>query len=212
KCVKKLLAFTIAEVLIVLAILGVIAALYTASVMLYNPTEKNWQILSKKMATNFEDATTSILLNHTTLDDFQALVDGDDHFSINDNDSAKKMAKLYRKYLSDIQLNVDTSKDYFSKPLTDYDKTSLGIKLKDIYSEFFYVNDGILMGLRFYPDCESSEIYANPPLHKGKFQVDNICGSVFFDVNAYKEPNKLGSDQYIIPIYKRGIKYTNDEE
>ena len=87
----------------------------------------------------------------------------------------------------------------------------MGIKLKDIYSEFFYVNDGILMGLRFYSGCNASEMYANPPLHKGKFQVDNICGSVFYDVNSFKEPNKLGSDQYIIPITKRGVKYSNEE-
>lgn len=200
-----------AEAVIVMAILGFIAILYNASVQLYNPTEKNWQTLSKKMATNFEDATTSILLKNATLDDFTSLADGNDHFSINDSDATPKMAKLYRKYLSDIILDVDTSKEYFNQELTDYNKTKLGIKLKDIYSEFFFVNDGVLMGLRFYPTCNSSEMYANPPLHKGKFQVDGICGSVFFDVNAYKEPNKLGSDQYIIPIYNRGIKYSNDD-
>ena len=202
--------FTLAEMLITLAIIGVIAIIYSAGLNLIDPTEKKWQTLSEKMAINIEDATTSILTNNAVLDDFLSIADGADHFSITDSDATAKMAKLYRKYLSDISMDVDTTKDYFSKELLDYNKTSLGIKLKDTYSEFFYVNDGMLMGLRFYSSCDATEQYANPPEHKGKFQIDKICGSIFYDVNAYAKPNKLGSDQYIIPIYKRGVKYAND--
>ena len=208
--IEKISAFTISELMIVLVIIGLIAILYATTVKLDYQAEKNWRTLSEKMAVNFEDATTSILANNAVLDDFLSLVNGRDHFSITDEDATSKMAKLYRKYLSDVILDVDTSKSYFSEELKDYNRTSLGIKLKDIYSEFFFVNDGILLGLRFYSSCEASEEFANPPAHKGKFKVDNKCGSVFYDINGFKKPNKLGSDQYIIPIYKRGVKYSND--
>ena len=208
--IKELRAFTLTEAVITLVIIGFLAALYVAGIQLYNPTEKNWKTLSEKMIISFEDASTEILTNNAVLDDFLSLADGKDHFSIEDNNVTPKMAKLYRKYLSDVVLNVDMTNNYFDRELTDYDKTSLGIKLKDIYSEFFFVNDGILMGLRFYSSCKASEEFANPPSHKGKYKVDDICGSVFYDVNAFKKPNKLGSDQYIVPIYKRGIKYSND--
>ncbi len=206
----KKLGFTLSEAIIVIAIIGLIATLCVAGLRFFNPTEKNWRTLSEKMAVNFEDATTQIFVNNAVLDDFTNLVDGKDHFSIEDSDATPKMANLYRKYLSDIVMNVDMTNEYFSKDLLDYDKTSLGINLKDTYSEFFYVNDGMLMGLRFYSSCNASEMNANPPEHRGKFQVDGICGSVFYDVNAFQKPNKLGSDQFIIPIYKRGVKYTSD--
>jgi len=211
KCFRKIIAVTVAELMITMAVLGIIAVITVNGIKLINTTEKNWKTMSQKMAISIEDASTRILVNNAVLDDYLALADGEEHFSITDSDAASKMSKLYRKYLSEVDLNVNTQDEYFSKELTDYDRTSLGVKLKDIYSDFLYVNDGMLMGFRFYSSCNASEIYANPPTIKGKIQVDNICGSIFYDINAFKDPNKLGSDQYIIPIYKRGVKYNNDD-
>ena len=67
----------------------------------------------------------------------------------------------------------------------------------------------MLVGDKFYGSCDATENLANPPLERKKYAVTEICGSVFYDVNAYKKPNKLGSDQYIIPVGLRGMKYDN---
>lgn len=211
KYFKKFNGFTLAEALITMVIIGAIALLSLGQIKIINPQEKGFLTLSQKMAEYLEQATTEILLYHSSYDDFTRIKLDDGYFSIEDKDAIDKMAKLYRKYMSNIDMNVDLTNEYFTKEILNYKRKSLGIKLKDTYSNFFFVNDGMLMGLKFYGSCNSSEPYATPPDHRESFQVDEICGSIFYDINAFKDPNKLGSDQFILPIYKRGIKYSNDD-
>lgn len=185
-------------------------SLALAGVKLYAPTEEGQTTLSWKMAENIESATLQILLNHSSYDDFLRIKDGGGYFSIEDPDITKRMSDLYSKYLSDISYNVDLTNEYFSEEIQDYNKTSTGEKLKDAYSNFFYVTDGMLIGFRFYQSCTATEKNSNPPEHRGRYSINKICGSIFYDINSFKGPNKLGSDQYILPVYKRGIKYNND--
>ena len=81
--------------------------------------------------------------------------------------------------------------------------------LKDAYSAFFHVNDGMLMGFRFYKGCDKTERFTNPPLVREEYEVNNICGSIFFDINSYGKPNRLGADQYILPVGLKGLEYEN---
>ena len=99
---------------------------------------------------------------------------------------------------------------YFTGPLLNYDKTSTGNALKDTYSNFIYTNDGVVIGFRTYTSCATTETNANPPTYRGKYSVANSCGSIFYDINGFKGPNKLGSDQYIIPLGLQGIKYEDN--
>ena len=206
----KKTAFTFAEAMLVVSILGILIVLSVSAIKLYNPAEKGYETMSVKMAENIEAATLHILLNNSVYDDFLRIKDKEGYFSIEDKDITKRMSDLYSNYLSDITYGIDLSTEYFSNEILDYDRTSVGEKLKDTYSDFFFFLDGTLVGFRFYNSCKAAEKNANPPHSKGRYSVDEVCGSVFFDVNSFKEPNKLGSDQYILPIYKRGIKYDNE--
>ena len=195
-----------------MVVIGAIAILSVPIMKIIRPTESGWVTMSQKMAEHLETAASMILLNHSSYDSFLRIKDGkDSYFSIEDADATPRMSALFRSYLSDIALGVNMSRDYFSQEIIDYNKTSTGVILKDAYSDFFYVNDGMLIGFRFYQSCNSTEQNANPPMHKGRFSVNEICGSIFYDINSYNEPNKLGSDQYVLPVYKRGIKYNNDD-
>lgn len=89
-----------------------------------------------------------------------------------------------------------------------YNKSTIG-KLTDSYSNFFYLQDGNLLGFKFYGNCTSMGSYSTPPNYTSAISIDDICASIFVDVNGTKNPNKLGSDQYIIPIDSRGIKFDN---
>ena len=209
-CLFKKNAFTISEAIIVLVILGIIAGLSVAGVKLYNPVDKGNQTLSWKMAENIESATLQILLNHSSYDDFLRIKDGGGYFSIEDANITKRISDLYTNYLSDVKYGVDLNNDYFSSEILDYDRSSTGETLKNAYSNFFYVTDGMVIGFRFYQGCNSIERNANPPEHKGRYSISDICGSIFFDVNAFKKPNKLGSDQYILPLGVRGVEYNKD--
>ena len=210
KCFEKSSAFSLAEALITMLILGIVMSLIISGVKLYNPTEKGQRTLSWKMAENIESATLQILLNHSSYDDFKRIKDKNGYFSIEDNNITERMSKLYSKYLSDINYNVNLKDEYFAGEIIDYDRVSTGEKLQDAYSNFFYVTDGMLIGFRFYKSCSATEKNSTPPEHKGRFSIDNVCGSIFYDINSFKGPNKLGSDQYILPVGKRGIKYNNE--
>jgi len=209
KCSEKN-AFTITEAIITMLIIGVVLCLAMAAIKLHNPRDKGERTLSWKMGENIESAALQILLNHASYDNFLRIKDGNGYFSIEDPNVTKRMADLFAKYLSDIDYRVDMNNEYFSKPILDYDESSTGEVLKSAYSNFFYVTDGMLIGFRFYQGCNSTENNANPPEHKGRYSLDKVCGSIFYDTNAFDKPNKLGSDQFILPVYERGIKYNND--
>jgi len=208
--IKKSKAFTLSELLIALVIIGVIAIICISALGIINPSEKGWHSKSRKMGVNLEASLSQILVNDSSYDDFKRLKDEQGYFSIEDENIDTRMTKLIQKYLLDIQFDIDLNNKYFSENIKDYKGQLLGIKLKDVYSNFFIAQDGMILGTRFYRSCSATEENANPPDSKGRFAVNDICGSVFIDVNAYKKPNKLGSDQYIIPIYSRGVKYTNE--
>lgn len=208
---KKFKAMTMIEFTVIMVVIGALALLCVPIIKIVTPKDSGWVTLSQKMAEHLETAASFILINNTSTDSFLRIKDGDNrYFSIEDADATPRMSALFRNNLSDIAMGVNTNRDYFKEYLKNYDDTSTGEKIGDIYSEWFYVNDGMLIGFRFYGSCNSVEKNSNPPMHKGRFEVNEICGSIFFDINAYAEPNKLGSDQYVLPVYKRGIKYNND--
>lgn len=208
KMIKKLNAFTLAEACITLIIIGIIAAITIPSIKVDNPAHKGQKVQAEKMAGYLVQAANQMLINDAGLDDFKILKLQDTVFSIEDADSAPKISKLFQSYLTNVKLNVPTTSDYFGKKIRKYNGTSTEMVLKDTYTEFFYANDGILLGVRTYGSCASTEQFANPPEYTVPYSVSNICGSIFFDVNGEGRPNKLGSDQYIIPIDERGVKYT----
>ncbi|MBQ8848235.1 MAG: hypothetical protein IJ003_04755 [Candidatus Gastranaerophilales bacterium] len=209
KCIKKLIGFTIAEAMVVMVIIGIIAAMCVPGIFVNN--KQNERVtMGKKIVTYLDDAALNIIINNAVLDDFTRLKDKEGYFSVEDKDIAPRFSRLIREYMLEVNLAMDLSREYFSNEILDYDKTSTGEKLKDAYSGFFYANDGVIIGFRFYESCSATEKNANPPEFEGRYEVQNACGSAFFDVNAYQRPNKLGSDQFIIPIYKRGFKYDNE--
>lgn len=207
---KKKKGFTLTEALLVMVLLGVIAAITIPQLVVDNPTKKGWDTMAEKMVGYLMQASTEILIYNSGLDDFTNLKYEDSVFSIEDSDSAPKIAGLYAKYISNVTGKIDLSKSYFTDEIVDFNRNSTGIKLKDNYTGFLYTNDGVIVGFRTYGGCTNSEQNINLPTFRAVQTVLNVCGSVFFDINGYKEPNKLGSDQYIIPIGKRGIKFEDN--
>lgn len=206
---KKHKAFSLSSALIAIVIMGVIGVIVIPQWKAFNPTQTGWNTLANKMAIYLNEATINMLSLNSGADDIEVLNDNGKIFKLSDANSTESLAKLFTQYLSKIDMNVDTSKDYFSQDILDYKRNPIGEKLKDSYSSFHFAADGILVGYRLYGDCKATEKNANPPETVEKYEVNDICGSVFFDVNAYKKPNKLGSDQYIIPIGIHGMKYNN---
>lgn len=207
KCFKKLTAFSMSDAIVAIVLMGLIGTILIPQWKAFNPAQKGWDSTAKKVASNLTVATTNMLSLNASLDDLTHLKHGGLVFSIEDADVTPKMANLFSEYMSKVDTVVDMSKEYFSQDILDYKRNSTGVKLKDAYSNFHFTTDGVLMGYHFFGTCDGIEQNTNLPLERAKHAVTESCGSVFYDVNAYKKPNKLGSDQYIIPVDKRGMKF-----
>ena len=206
---KKLKGFSLAEAIITIVIMGVIGTIVIPQWKAYNPTQRGFTTHAIKMEESLTQATTKMLALNASLDNLTILKRGDNPpFSVADADATPKMAELFIDYLSKIDLKIDISKPYYTSEILDYKRNPVGKKI-NAYSNFHYANDGMLVGYQFYGSCNATEPNAIPPERTEKYEVTNICGSIFYDVNAYKKPNKLGSDQYIIPVGIRGIQYDN---
>ena len=201
-------AFTLAEVIIVIAIVGVITVLYMVGVKLYNPTQKGFDIQAQKTLENIDQVFNLTFAKHSNSFDLADLHDASGNFSITDNDAIERFCAFFREYMNIIDLKDDNAKkdEYYASEIIDYNRTSTGLKLKDTYSNFMTSANGTIFGFKLYKSCSAQEKNANPPLAQGRKTVKNICGSIFFDVNNYDGPNKLGSDQYIIPFNSQGIE------
>ena len=140
KYVKKLKGFTFTEAILVIVLIGIIAAITIPQLLVDNPTKKGWDTMADKTVGYLMQASTQILINDAPLDDFTRLTLNGSTFSIEDDDATPKMAKLYSKYLESGKSKIKPTHEYFSNPLIDYEGNTLAAALKDVYSS---LNSGI---------------------------------------------------------------------
>ena len=205
----KKFGFTLPEALLVLIILGIIAAICMQSLKSYNAQQQGFDTKADKAVSIIGQAIIMIMLEDSSSDDLTGMYDEEGKFSIADETKGPRVAKVFKKHLNVNDIHPDLTNDYFTGKMLTYNRTELTV-LKDTYSNFFYLQDGTLLGFRMYGNCEGTETNAIPPKIRTTSSVSKICASVFVDVNGEKKPNKLGSDQIVIPFDARGIKYNND--
>ncbi len=202
-------AFTLSEVLITLVLMGIIAILYSVGIKLHDPTKQGFDIKAQKTLENIDQVFSLIHAKHSETFNLTDLNDSAGNFSIEDSDAAPRFAEFFREFLNIIDFPDQDSqkvKDYLASNIMNYDRTSTGLVLKDTYSNFMYSMNGTMYGFRLYQSCSADEKNSNPPLTRERKTISNVCGSIFYDINAYDGPNKLGSDQYIIPFDTLGAE------
>ncbi len=205
----KKFGFTLPEALLVIVILGVIGAICIQSLKTYNAQQQGFDTKADKAMSIIGQAIIMIMLEDSSSDDLMGMYDEEGKFSIADATKGPRVAKVFKKHLNVNDASIDLTKDYFTGKILTYSRSELTV-LKDTYSNFFYLQDGTLLGFRMYGSCDATEANAIPPKSRTTAPATNICASVFVDVNGEKKPNKLGSDQIVIPFDARGIKYNND--
>ena len=206
---KNKKAFTLAEAIIVIAIIGVLAALYNITIKVVNSTEMGFNVKAQKTLENIDQVFTLIFAHHSESFNLTDLHDNIGNFSITDVNVTFRLSNLFKKYINYISLQDGDDpkvKAYYASPILDYNKTSTGLTLNVDYSDFLTTDNGMIYGFRLYQSCSADEVNSSPPLMKGRRTTSGICGSIFFDVNSYAPPNRLGLDQYIIPFDSLGAK------
>ena len=188
---KKFNGFSVIDMVAILmacAIIIIIASRFLAE----NPAKEGWDDAAKNATNDIVKASNEIIKYNATTNDFSRLKLGSTSFSIKNRNCKTNMVRLYQRYLSNVNYGIDLNNAYFNNPIINYEKKPLDSLLKNNFSDFVYILDGVIVGFKFYGTCNATEKFANPALHRQPYSASNVCGSIFFDVNGYKEPNKLG--------------------
>lgn len=170
-------AFTLSEILLVLSVIGVIAAL-TIPTLLQKSNDKQYQVKFKKAYSIISQATTLIIVN-------DGLWDSSDSATRSTN-----MRNAYAKYISFIL--TDTMANIMNSYYVYY-KNSFGIGIS-LASEATVPSaiaaDGTAYEFNSYANCATV---------MGSYFS---CGWIHVDVNGKAGPNMMGKDEFSLWVLR----------
>ena len=185
-------AFTLAEVLITLGIIGVVAAM-TIPTLLQNQQEQQTVAALKKAYSTLSQAYTMAVQENGTPDNWS--LGGSD-----DPQGALNMLNAFAPFLSIIKnCGISTTQDCFPNVIyknlygsnhisPNTDNTMAKIQLKDGSLILFIIRNA---------DCT---------LTRGNsLALQNICAIAIVDTNGFNKPNQYGIDTFYFYITKYGI-------
>ena len=194
-------AFTMAEAIIVMTILGIIATIMITNLKPAEFRDKGLEVLANKLLREIDDATQQIIVNNTMDSKLNAIyIPGSSStYTLYDNNQTYMNHTLnyYKKYMGVTRKPCnnascpcwnDADVNNPSAPKTDY--------------RFFYLKSGACMG--FIPASETSGVF---PGEKDLVYRSGSLMGITFDVNGEEEPNMRAKDQFFVPVDLYGIKY-----
>ena len=179
-------AFTMAEAILVMTILGIIATIMITSLKPAQFKDKGFSIMANKVLTEIDTTMTQILVNDSKYGKLTNLIDGATMFSFSEVDKADNLKNLFKKYLT------TTRKD-----VTD---TECAVDT----TFYFALKDGACMGVKMGKVDTAATIF---PGEDTTTDVTAEYGIIKFDINGAEEPNAVGKDQFLLPIGPDGIMY-----
>lgn len=189
---KSKLGFTLAEVLITLGIIGVIAALTIPTILQNSQTHSTVSALKKSYSTLSQAYAQAVKDNGPV--DTWGLIAGDDP------QGSENILNKLAPYLN-ITKNCGRNPGCFP-PETYTDLRGVADAFWYSYdSAAFYakaqLSDGTLVNFETFGDCNTK--IADSSL------LQNVCGEIYLDVNGFKKPNRLGVDLFQFYIGTNGI-------
>lgn len=178
--------FTLAEVLITLSIIGIVASM-TIPTLINKQKEAATQTAVKKAYTTLSNAFNMAKAEYGPPVNWQL-------------SDIKNIINTITPYLKVIKNCQGISGDCF--PTGKY-KTASNLEGLDIESNFVVprvqLADGMLLGMdnSWNPKCDGD--YGDGPL------LESVCGVYFVDINGKKLPNRLGEDLFAFYLTNNGV-------
>ena len=197
----KRIAFTIAEVLITLGIIGVVAAL-TLPTLVQNYKEK---ILINKIKRTYSNIQNAIIMAQKENESI-----GDNSVLFNASDGVVKVTENFAKYFSGAKV-CKTKKEcpnyyYNIEYANSYYNSNGETMVWNSSIPKIILNDGSVIVINSLNNgCESHrfDTYYDENGQPTQFKVDQyFCASLSFDVNGSTLPNKFGQDAFYIQVFK----------
>ncbi len=198
-------AFTLAEITIVLVIIGVLVALLVTSLKTGDIWEKSYMAQAYKAMINFDDVSSKIReiesTNVPTRSFIEPVMDGYEFTIINSNGgnaSSNDVYNLYKKY---IRFTNSSAINFCSNTTYCPGKNIPGGKLPS----------GAYIGIEVtgIKDCPSYYM----PVHKDKKDKElgqipgkgKCWGLLYVDANGTQAPNTLGRDIFVFGLDAAGV-------
>lgn len=182
-------AFTLAEVLITLGIIGVVAAL-TIPILVQNADERATITALKKAYSTLSQAYNIAVQDNGTPDTWSI---------VQTNAGGAPMLTTLIPYLK-VDLSCPSLVLGCFPPVT-YNYLSSGsygmINNSDFTKARLY--DGTLISSSYAISSSCGSSYGNT------VSLQNVCGWYFVDINGYKGPNQFGRDTFVFYLTKYGI-------
>ena len=204
---SKKVAFTLAEVLITLGIIGVVAAM-TIPTLISNYQEKELVTRAKKALAQVNNAIDLARAENGY---------GDNSVLFNTNNTSEESMRAFAKYFKVQEICVNTAsgscKNYtykLQKPVSSDGESYSGGKMSTWPR--FLTMDGILIGVKQYDNCDRIDTYTkyeNGVVVKDEegnpvtYQSHRIhCASIMIDTNGKNKPNQVGRDIFQLEVRK----------
>lgn len=187
----KLRAFTLAETLITLGIIGVVAAL-TIPTLVQNYQEKNWETSANVFEKKLNEAikvmnTQQILAKNISTDNFvKKLSENMKITKICDNNDLNMCfsEEFVQNIMNFDTMKIDASITIETKTLQDsksFDLEDWGTQTKGLM-----FNNGITALVAYNKNCKEDP-------YNNRFNGTN-CVAILYDTNGFAAPNELGKD------------------
>lgn len=187
----RLVAFTLAEVLIVLGIIGVVAEM-TIPDLIQNSQKQVYVTSLKKAYTNVNQVLTLISVDKGCPDDLQCT--GLFAASTTDQSLGDELVKYFKVIKN---CGIETKKGCFPVSTNlNYDGSSADSLQIDSWESYKFVTaDGMSFDITNDKDnCEKNWSIS------GTGNASQVCGTVYIDINGLKGPNYYGKDTFLFYI------------
>ncbi len=182
--------FTLAEVLITLAIIGIVAAL-TVPTVIRNYQERQTVTALKKFYTEISQAYARAQVDNSTPDNWAWGTSGS-------GTSADKIIDILAPYLK-ITKRCGNQGGCFAP--TQYKTLNLGTSWLGP-SDSRYASAQLSNGLAFWVFTQGNGCTTSRGTTK---ELNSICADIGVDINGYKKPNQLGRDTFYFYLTKYNV-------
>lgn len=198
--------FTLAEVLITLGIVGVVAAI-TMPVLVQKYREK---VIITKCKKDYAIIMQTLQMAQA---DFGTPNDNSSLFLAGNGD-ANNLMKLFGKYISGAQVCLSTSNDKICKNRKHFIALKPWDDIRETYYSGIILPDGGTIYVYYSSEkCVPTEVSGNSLDANGQIiynedgtpkmwtDIRNSCGNIVFDINGLKPPNKYGYDAFKLGVW-----------
>lgn len=191
----KKYGFTLAEVLITLGVIGVVAAL-TIPILMQNTNEKATVSALKKAYSTLSQAYNLAVQDYSTPDMW-------DLGGVNNYGTSAGAIEIISKlspYLN-MTKNCGTASSCLPSKYTFLSNATVNPDSATAYSKGM-ISDGTLLYIYSHGSCSGGGTITNRGTTAA---LQNTCASMVYDINGFKAPNLIGKDAFLFYLTPYGI-------